>query len=60
MSFYQELLPEELQNARKIRKITKITIFRDELFGGSSDFENKIWSEMESLSVLNVFCTYSE
>ena len=60
MSSYQELLPEELQITRKIRKIPKMTIFRDELFGGSSDFNNEIWSEMESLGVLDVFCTYSE
>ena len=37
-----------------------MTIFRDELFGGSSDFSNEIWSKMESLSVLDVFCTDSE
>ena len=60
MSSYQELLPEELQITRKIRKIAKMAIFRDELFGGSSDFNNEIWSKMESLSVLDVFCTDSE
>ena len=37
-----------------------MTIFRDELFGGSSYFSNEIWSKMESLSVLDVFCTDSE
>ena len=37
-----------------------MTIFRDELFGGSSDFNSEIWSKMESLSVLDVFCTDSE
>ena len=50
----------EIVRFYKIRKISKMTIFRDELFGGSSDFNNKIWSEMESLSVLDVFCTDSE
>ena len=38
----------------------KITNFRDEFFSGSSDFKDEIWSEMESLGVLDVFCTYSE
>ena len=37
-----------------------MTIFRDELFGGSSDFNNTIWSKLESLGVLDVFCTDSE
>ena len=60
MSSCQELLPEELFGPCKIRKKCKIAIFRDELFGGSSDFKDAIWSEMESLGVLDVFCTYSE
>ena len=44
----------------KYEKNPKIAIFRDELFGGSSDFNSEIWSKMESLSVLDVFCTDSE
>ena len=38
----------------------KITNFRNEFFSGSSDFKDEIWSEMESLGVLDVFCTTSE
>ena len=38
----------------------KITNFRNEFFSGSSDFKDEIWSEMESLGVLDVFCTASE
>ena len=38
----------------------KITNFRNEFFSGSSDFKDGIWSEMESLGVLDVFCTTSE
>ena len=38
----------------------KITNFRNEFFNGSSDFKDGIWSEMESLGVLDVFCTTSE
>ena len=41
-------------------KNQKIEIFRDELFGGSSDFNHELWSKMESLSVFDVFCTNSE
>ena len=44
----------------KIGKKWKIAIFWDEFLGGSSDFKDEIWSEMESLGVLDVFCTYSE
>ena len=60
MSSYQELLQEELLGPRKIRKNRKIATFRDEFFSGSSDFKDEIWSEMESLGVLDVFCTDSE
>ncbi len=38
----------------------KITNFRDEFFSGSSDFKDGIWWEMESLGVLDVFCTVFE
>ena len=38
----------------------KITNFRNEFFSGSSDFKDEIWSEMESLGVLDVFCITSE
>ena len=38
----------------------KITNFRNQFFSGSSDFKDKIWSGMESLGVLDVFCTTSE
>ncbi len=41
-------------------KKLKITNFRNEFFSGSSDFKDEIWSEMESLGVLHVFCTTSE
>ena len=44
----------------KTGKKWKIAIFWDEFLGGSSDFKDEIWSEMESLGVLDVFCTYSE
>ena len=44
----------------KIGKKWKIAIFWDEFLGGSSDFKDEIWSEMESLGVLDVFCTTSE
>ncbi len=35
----------------------KITIFRDELFGGSSYFNGMICSKMKRLSVVDAFCT---
>ena len=38
----------------------KITNFRNEFFSGSSDFKDEIWSQMESLGVLDVFYTTSE
>ena len=44
----------------KMAKKWKITNFRNEFFSGSSDFKDEIWSEMESLGVLDVFCTTSE
>ena len=34
--------------------------FSNEFFSGSSGFKDEIWSEMESLCVLDVFCTTSE
>ena len=34
--------------------------FQDEFLGGSSDFNDEIWSEMERMGVLDVFCTNSE
>ena len=44
----------------KPRKIEKKAVFKYELLGGSSDFKDQIWSEMESLVVVDVFCTTSE
>ena len=44
----------------KTAKKWKIMNFRNEFFSGSSDFKDGIWSEMESLGVLDVFCTTSE
>ena len=38
----------------------KITNFRNEFFSGSSDFKDEIWLEIESLGVLDVFCTTFE
>ena len=60
MSSYQELILEELFDACKSAKNRKITIFQDEFLSGSSDFKDEIWSEMESLGVLDVFYTYSQ
>ena len=60
MSSYKELLLKELFVIRNIHKNTKNLIFEDELFGGSSYFMNEIWSKMESLTILNEFCTLSE
>ncbi len=60
MSSYWELLPEELFGPYENRKKGKSRFFRDEFLGGSSDFKDEIWSEMESLGVLDVFCTTSE
>ena len=37
-----------------------MAIFRDEFLGGSSDFKDEILSEMKSLGILDVFCTYSQ
>ena len=44
----------------KMAKKWKIMNFRNEFFSDSSDFKDEIWSEMESLGVLDVFCTTSE
>ena len=44
----------------KSRKIEKKSVFQYELLGGSSDFKYIIWSRMESLEVLDVFCTAFE
>ena len=44
----------------KMAKKWKITNFRNEFFSGSSDFKDGIWSEMESLGVLDVFCATPE
>ena len=38
----------------------KKAVFQYELLGGSSDFKGVIWSGMESLGVVDVFCTTSE
>ena len=42
-----------------VKKVEKI-YFQDEFLGGSSDFIGLICSEIESLSILNVFCTVSQ
>ena len=44
----------------KIVKSGNIYIFQDEFLGGSSYFIALICSEIESLSILNVFCTVSQ
>ena len=38
----------------------KEAVFQYELLGGSFDFKDVIWSRMESLEVVNVFCTAYE
>ena len=60
MSSYWELLQKELLAPRAIHINVKYVTFRDEFLSGSSYFKDEIWSKMESLSVLNVFCTTSE
>ena len=42
------------------RKKWKNIDFQDEFLGGSSYFFGLICSEIESLSILNVFCTVSQ
>ena len=44
----------------KMQKKKKNQNFQDEFLGGSSDFNDEIWSEMEIMGVLDVFCTNSE
>ena len=38
----------------------KKAVFQYELLGDGSDFKGVIWSGMESLGVVDVFCTTSE
>ena len=60
MSSYQELLLKELFVHHENRKKWENIYLQDELLGGSSYFIGLICSEIESLSILNVFCTVSQ
>ena len=60
MSSYYELLLEELFTHNENRKKWKSKYFQDEFLGGSSYFIGLICSEIESLSILNAFCTVSQ
>ena len=52
------VLSPDLKNANIF--VTTNSVFENELSGGNSDFKDVIWSRIESLEVVDVFCTASE
>ena len=58
--FLLRTLLEELFRHHENRKKWKNKCFQDEFLGGSSYFIGLICSEIESLSIVNAFCTVSQ